>query len=113
MNENSQKYAKIVFMNTKQEILDFLHDNYNYITQEFHLTKVGLFGSFARDEQTKESDVDLLVEMEDGVQNVHDLKVSLKEYLSEAFERSVDIAREKYLKPYAKELILEDTIYVR
>ena len=99
-------------MNTKQEILDFLYENRHYITSHYHLTKLGLFGSFARDEQTKNSDVDLLIEIEAGTQNIHDLKLSLNEYLSNAFHRSVDIAREKYLKPYAKEFILKDTIYV-
>jgi len=99
-------------MNTKQEILDFLHENRHYIITHYHLTKLGLFGSFARDEQTTDSDVDLIIEIENGTENIHDLKLSLNEYLSNAFERSVDIAREKYLKSYAKEFILKDTIYV-
>jgi len=99
-------------MNTKQEILDFLEINYSYIIEKYHITKIGLFGSFARDEQTQDSDVDLLIEIEDGITDIYDLKVSLNKYLSNAFDRSVDLAREKYLKPYAKELILKDTIYV-
>lgn len=100
-------------MNNKKEILDFLKINHQHILKTYHLTKLGLFGSFARDEQTKDSDVDLLIEIEDGTENIHDLKVSLNKYLSNAFDRSVDLAREKYLKPYAKELILQDTIYVK
>ncbi len=100
-------------MNTQKEILDFLQTNHKYLLKKYHITKIGLFGSFARDEQTKNSDVDLLIELEDGVSNIHDLKISLKNYLSQAFNRSVDIAREKYLKPYAKEFILKDIIYVK
>ena len=100
-------------MNNKKEILDFLQINHKYIAETYHITKLGLFGSFARDEQTKNSDVDLLIEIEDGTKNIHDLKVSLNNYLSKAFNRSVDLAREKYLKPYAKEAILKDTIYVQ
>lgn len=100
-------------MNTKQEILDFLKINHAHMTKKYHLTKLGLFGSFARGEQTSESDVDLLIELEEDVKNIHDIKASLKSYLSEAFNRSVDLAREKYLKPYVKEEILKDTIYVQ
>jgi len=100
-------------MNNKKEILNFLQTNHHYITQKYHVTKIGLFGSFARDEQTQKSDVDVLIELEDGTQNIHDLKVALNNYLTEAFNRSVDIAREKYLKPYAKEFILKDVIYVK
>ncbi len=99
-------------MNTKQEILAFLQSNKSYIQEHFYLTKVGLFGSFARDEQTDKSDVDILIEIEKNTKNIHDLKLSLGEYLSKAFGRNVDLAREKYLKPYAKDEILKDTIYV-
>jgi len=99
-------------MNTKEEILEFLNTNYKEITTKYHLTQLGIFGSFARDEQREDSDVDVLIEIEDGTKNIHDLKLSLHDYLSSSFDRSVDIAREKYLKPYAKELILKDTIYV-
>lgn len=100
-------------MNNKKEILDFLQTNHQYIVEKYHITKLGLFGSFARDEQTENSDVDVLIEIEDGTKNIHDMKVSLNQYLSKAFNRSVDLAREKYLKPYAKDLILKDTIYVK
>ncbi len=99
-------------MNTKNEIITFLEQNKNYLQKKFHITKIGLFGSFARDEQTIVSDVDLLIELDDNVKNIHDTKESLKAFLSDAFQRSVDLAREKYLKPYAKEMILKDTIYV-
>ena len=100
-------------MNTKKEIIDFLKINHNYIMDTYHITKIGLFGSFARDEQTKNSDVDVIIEIKEGTKNIYDLKQSLNTYLSQAFGRNVDLAREKYLKPYAKEFILQDIIYVK
>lgn len=99
-------------MNTKKEIIEFLKTNKELLLSKYHVTKIGLFGSFARDEQKSDSDVDLIIELENGTQNVHDLKKSLNEFLSSSFERSVDIAREKYLKPYAKEQIIKETLYV-
>jgi len=99
-------------MNTKEEILDFLKANKQDILKRYHLTKIGLFGSFARNQQTSLSDVDVLIEIEENTKNIHDLKIDLNNYLSQMFDRSVDIAREKYLKPYAKDFILKDTIYV-
>ena len=98
-------------MNTKKEILAFLQANQTLLKEKYHVSKIGLFGSFARDEATVESDVDIIIEL-DNVDNVYDVKSSLREYLSQAFGRSVDLAREKYLKPYAKEQILKDTVYV-
>ena len=81
------------------------------LKEKYHVSKIGLFGSFARDEATTESDVDIIIELE-SIDNVYDVKSSLREYLSQAFGRSVDLAREKYLKPYAKEQILKETVYV-
>lgn len=99
-------------MNTQDEIVNFLHNNRKLLLEKYHVTKIGLFGSFARNEQQVDSDVDLLIEIEEGTKNIHDLKDDLKQFLSLSFDRSVDIAREKYLKPYAKEQILRDTVYV-
>lgn len=99
-------------MNNKSEILDFLRSNRQYLLNHFHVTKVALFGSFARDEANEKSDIDLLIELEKDTVNIYELKNELKYYLSKAFNRPVDLAREKYLKPYAKEHILKDAIYV-
>lgn len=99
-------------MNTQEEILSFLQNNQQLLSDQYHITKIGLFGSFARNEQKANSDVDLLIEIEAGTPDIHDLKTSLKLFLSKAFERNVDIAREKYLKPYAKEKILKDALFV-
>jgi len=99
-------------MNTKKELLDFLKQNRKFLLETYHITRIGLFGSFAREEQNDSSDVDLLIDIEEGTKNIHDLKLSLKKYLSSAFGRDVDLAREKYLKPYAKKYILKDILYV-
>lgn len=99
-------------INSKIEVLNFLKTNKEFLKKTYHITEIGLFGSFARDEQKEDSDVDLLIDLENGTKNIYDLKLSLKKYLSNAFGRNVDLAREKYLKSYAKKYILKDTIYV-
>ncbi len=99
-------------MNTKEEILHFLSENKNELLSTYHLSKIGIFGSFARGESNQESDVDIIFDFHDNVNDVYSLKVALKTYLSQQFNRSVDLAREKYLKPFAKSHILQDTIYV-
>jgi len=99
-------------MNTQEEILHFLRENKNELLSKYHLSKIGLFGSFARGESTKESDVDILFDFNENMKDVYTLKITLKNYLSKNFNRSVDLAREKYLKPFAKSQILKDTIYV-
>ena len=99
-------------MTTKSEILDFLTQNKKYFRERFSIIKIGLFGSFVREEQTDGSDIDLIVEFEKNTPNLFDLKKDLKVYIKEQFNIEVDIAREKYLKSYYRESILKETIYV-
>lgn len=99
-------------MLNRKSILEFLRDNKDYLQKHFHLTKIGVFGSFAKEKQTSESDVDILIEMEEGTKNIFDLKWELREYLKQQFKREVDICSEKYIKPYAKSYILKDAIYI-
>lgn len=98
-------------MDTQKEILDFLQKHKAELESRFGVKRIGLFGSFAKNEQKPQSDVDILVEIERDDVDIFMLKNSLRKYLSENFDRRVDIAREKYLKPYAKEEILKDTLY--
>ena len=99
-------------MTTKGEILDFLAGNKDLLRVKFGVTKIGLFGSYAKDEQGEDSDIDLIVEFENNTPNLFDVKRELKDYIKSKFNINVDIAREKYLKPHFRSTILRETIYV-
>lgn len=96
----------------QQEVLDFLRQNKQNFRDNYHVTKLGLFGSFLYGQNTKDSDIDLVIELEDNTQNIYDLKKDLKRFIKKNLGRDVDLVREKYLKPYAKEKILKEAIYV-
>ena len=98
-------------MLTKQEILDFINQNIKVLKNDFHITKIGLFGSFARDDQTSESDIDLIVDFEPGTEDLFELKIKLEEMFKNKFHRPIEICREKYLKSYVKEDICRETVY--
>jgi len=76
------------------------------------LKKLGIFGSYARNEQTPTSDLDLLVEFEDNTHNLTDVKDFLRKEIQSVFSIPVDICREKYIKPIFRQQILSDAIYV-
>lgn len=69
---------------------------------------VRLFGSMARGEETKDSDVDMLVDMESG-RSLFDLMM-LKEELEEELGRRVDVVTEKSLNRHIKDKILLEAI---
>lgn len=99
-------------MVSRKEILDFLSENKDHFRDQYHIVKIGLFGSYARNEQTMLSDIDLVVEFEENTQNLYDLKRAFKEFIREKLNIEVDIAREKYLKPRYKKSIIKETYYV-
>lgn len=98
-------------MLTQQNILQFLYENKDFFRTEFHVSKIGIFGSYARNEQGPDSDIDFLIEMESNVSNVYDLKWELREFLKKQFNREVDVCNQKHIKPFAKEQILKDALY--
>lgn len=89
----------------------FISRNRALLHDQFHVVKIGVFGSYARGEQHEGSDVDLLVEFEVGTPDLFELKLKLKELFRTHLEIEVDICREKYIKPRIKSSILNETIY--
>lgn len=99
-------------MLTKEQIHFFLRENKNHSQQEYAINRIGLFGSFAIEENKAESDIDLLVSFEAGAYNLYEKKIALRTFLNQAFKRNIDICSEKYIKPYYKNQTLNRTIYV-
>lgn len=80
-----------------------LHDQYL-------VSRIGIFGSFARGEATEMSDVDILVEFSETVDIFHFIR--LQDRLSSILGRKVDLATPQALKPLIKDKILEEVLYV-
>lgn len=73
--------------------------------------KIGIFGSYAREEQTDLSDIDILIDMEPGTENIFDKRLLLKEMLMKHFGKNIDVCHERAIKPVFRELILKDAVY--
>lgn len=95
---------------TKTIILNFLREHKQELHDKFGLTKIGLFGSYVRDEQNVNSDIDIAVEIES--KNKFRSFFALKEYLEENLHHKVDLGIESTLKPIVKKYIDKEIIYV-
>ena len=51
-------------MKRKEQVLSLLKQQLPSLKQNFKVKSIGIFGSYAREEQTEKSDIDLLVEFE-------------------------------------------------
>ena len=79
-------------------------------SQKFGITKLGIFGSVARNENTEDSDIDLVVEVKTPTPSI---MYELQEALSELFNCKVDLVRFRdSLRPLFKSNIQKDVIYV-
>jgi predicted nucleotidyltransferase len=99
-------------VNNRQEIIAYIDSYRGQLRAKYHVRKIALIGSFARDEQTANSDVDLLVDLEEGTADIYQLKRNLKDELERHFGRPVELASERYLKSYYRTQILQEAIYV-
>ncbi|NAS88767.1 hypothetical protein C4E24_03380 [ANME-1 cluster archaeon AG-394-G21] len=109
MEGDYERYTKMI---RKEDVLAFIRQNKHYLKEHFYIKRIGLFGSFVHDVQTEESDIDIIIELEDNTPGIHELKEELRAFFGEQFQRDVDIAREKYLKSYVKAQINNEAVYV-
>ena len=67
-----------------------------------------MFGSYARDEATTDSDIDIFVQMNPKLLNM----IAIKQLIEEDLHQKVDIVRLRdKMNPYLKKRILRDGIY--
>lgn len=76
------------------------------ILKKNDVTKAGIFGSYARGEQKKKSDVDLLIRFK-GRKNLLDV-IGIKQDLEEKLRKKVDVLTYGSIHPLLKERILKE-----
>lgn len=93
---------------TKEEILQFLRENKPLLKKKFGVDNIMLFGSYARDEATPESDIDILIESKE---KDFDKWFDLKELLEKRFKKKVDVLYRDSVRRFIMRLIEEELIY--
>ena len=92
------------------EIIDFLKSEKTFLSNEFGVVNIGLFGSFAKGEQTADSDIDILVELKEPR---FDWLAGLKIYLEQNFQKKIELVRKSnLLKSRFIRRVEKDIIYV-
>ncbi|MBR1754770.1 nucleotidyltransferase family protein [bacterium] len=93
---------------TIDEIRTIINDNKDYFEERFFVDKFFLFGSYAKNLQNADSDIDLLVKFKKTV-DMFDF-IDLQDYLSRLFEKKIDLGTSNGLKDFIKEKILKEAI---
>lgn len=95
-------------MKSRTDIISLLENNRDAI-RGFGVRELGVFGSFARGEQTDNSDVDVLVDLERHTFRAY---MDLLFFLEGLFGRKVDLVMKDTIKPVIKNRVLAETVYV-
>jgi predicted nucleotidyltransferase len=82
-----------------------------YICSAYHVKELGVFGSYALGRQTAGSDIDILVEFEDGHKDFFNY-MRLKQYLEKMLGKKIDLVMKKAIKKRLKDRILRQVQYV-
>jgi uncharacterized protein len=94
----------------KDEIIDFLKTHKEEMQQKYGVTKLGLFGSYVRDEAKEDSDIDIAVEMDERY--IFRNFFALEQYLKNHLRKNVDIGTVSSIKSAAKKRIMAEIIYI-
>jgi uncharacterized protein len=90
------------------ELFDIIKSHANDIKIRFCVKRIGIFGSFARGEQTESSDIDILVEFEKPTFRNF---MNLSFYMEDLLGRKVDLVTVKGLHPRIRPYVEKDVIW--
>jgi len=93
----------------KEQVLQIIREHKQELAEKYHVKKVGIFGSVARNSAGPDSDIDIVVEMEPNLLLQAELQAALESLLM----RKVDLIRYwKRMNQYLKAHIDEEALYV-
>ena len=95
---------------SRKTVLSKLKRNIRVVRRRFAVKGLAVFGSVARDEAKRKSDVDVLVEFKEPVGLFEFM--ALENYLSDLLGVKVDLVSKKALKPHIGKRILEEVIMI-
>ena len=99
-------------MKSLSEIKRILQAQKPYLAERYGVVEIGVFGSFVRDEQHADSDIDVLVDLGEIPRiDLFDL-VNLERYLSDLLGGKVDIAIRSSLRKRIGQRILNEVVPV-
>jgi predicted nucleotidyltransferase len=93
----------------KNNIIGFLTMNKQEYYDKFNITRLALFGSYAKGLEHDNSDIDIVIEMEN---NNYFKLIAFENFISEKLDRKVDVGFFNSMKSFIKKSIEKDLVYV-
>ncbi len=90
--------------------VDFIRSRILPVFKKYNVKRAGIFGSVARGEDNIQSDVDILIELDDNLSLFDYIRMKLE--IEEILGKSVDLVEYNTIKPSIKNKILEEEIRI-
>ena len=97
-------------MNNKIELNEEIKKKIISILIKHGIKKILVFGSYARNEATPKSDLDLIVEFPEGTSLIDHVGIEIE--LSEALNMKIDLLSRNGISPYIKNQVLKHAIVI-
>lgn len=94
----------------KQQVIDLLKSVKPDLVERFGIDRIAVFGSVARNEANKDSDVDILVFFSEKVNSQNFF--GLQFYLEDQLQTQIDLVTENAVREELKSHIIKDAIYI-
>ena len=108
-NFNLNKHSKVMKENLNT-LLKEIKTLFPYLTEKYSVQSIEVFGSYVRNEQNENSDLDLLVTFSQVPGLIK--FISLKNFLSDTLGVNVDLVMKNSLKPGISGFILNEAVPV-
>jgi uncharacterized protein len=99
-------------MKTSEAVIKTLTEEKPYMASRYGVKRLGLFGSYARNEQLPSSDIDILVET-DPDNKIGLLRfIEMENYLADVLKEKIDLVPGDSIKERVKTNVLAEVIYI-
>jgi hypothetical protein len=94
----------------KEKIIKIINKHRKELEEKYKIKSIALFGSYIKDEQTEQSDIDLLVEYTETVGLLH--IAATENYLSDILGVKADIVPKKSVRKELKDVIFNEAVQI-
>jgi uncharacterized protein len=96
----------------REDIINYLALHKDFFYNQYHISSIGLFGSYSRNEQTENSDIDLVYLLSENQKLSYYQLFDIEQQLQNHFNKKVELVNFKYMNPIIKFKAEKDIIYV-
>ncbi len=97
-------------MTKLDEIKEIIKKSKPLVKKEYKVKKIGIFGSYIKNNNTKKSDLDILVDFEGAISLLK--FVRLENYLQGLLKIKIDLVFSGNLRPEIRDTILDEVVYI-